>query len=87
MFSKKKVLKVAAAAALFAWGASSAFALSDAEYRKFMKNDVFRTADKALSAAWNQAKQGMSSAQFEKLRADQRVWVKSGRDAEAGDDV
>lgn len=73
------------AAALLACAASSgpAFALSDAEYRQFVKNPDFRAADGELGIAWKNAKNAMTAEQFAKLKTKQRQWVASGRDEEA----
>ena len=62
---------------------AQAFALSDSEYKKFMKNAGFAAADKELTKAYNEAKKSMSKEDFAELRDDQREWVKSGRDEEA----
>ena len=70
--------------ALLAWRAAApAFALSDADYKKMMRDSGFAQADKALNAAWKEAKGSLSGSDFESLKRDQRAWVKSGRDAEA----
>ena len=60
-----------------------AFALSDSEYKKFMKNADFAAADKELTKAYKEAKKIMSKDDFEELKEEQREWVKSTRDEEA----
>ena len=61
----------------------TAFALDDAEYRQFMKNQEFRAADKELGDAWRKAKSTMPPSQFEVLRREQRAWVSAKRDVDA----
>ena len=63
--------------------ASSAFALSDKEYKQMMKNSGFAKADKALNQAWKNAKNSLPSGDFETLKRDQMSWIKRGRDNEA----
>ena len=62
---------------------STAFALSDKEYKQFMRTPEFAKADKALNAAWQNAKNSLDGNEFETLKKNQRSWVKSGRDNEA----
>ncbi len=60
-----------------------AFALSDSEYRKLMKNSDFAKADRELTRAYNQAKEELSPKDFASLKESQREWIRSGRDEEA----
>lgn len=62
---------------------NSASALSDKEYRQFMKNQNFSEADKALNKAWKNAKDSLSEQDFNALKQSQSRWIKSGRDNEA----
>ena len=78
-----KIRRILAAAAVLAALASAALALSDAEYRRVMKDPGFRAADKELGAAWNKVKKQTSPERFETIRKEQREWVSSGRDREA----
>ena len=78
----KKIL-IIATSLLITCFCSSAFALSDAEYRSMMKNSAFANADKALNAAWAEAKGILYGSDFDNLKKNQQQWIKSGRDAEA----
>jgi len=80
-----KIKKLFAAFVVLLALASAALALSDAEYRRFMKDPEFRAADKELSAEWNKIKKQTPPARFEELRRNQREWVSSGRDVEANE--
>ncbi len=62
---------------------ASAFALSDADYKKMMRDKTFANADKALNTAWKEAKQSLSKNAFEALKKDQQAWIKTGRDNRA----
>jgi len=64
--------------------ASSVFALSDNEYRQ-MKNvsKYFRTAEADLNGNWAKAMRAMSPADFQKLKAEQRIWIGIPRDNQA----
>lgn len=62
---------------------NSASALSDKEYRQFIKNQNFLEADKALNQAWKNAKDSLSEQDFDALKQSQSRWIKSGRDNEA----
>lgn len=82
--------RVFAALALLALLAGSAFALSDADYKKMMKDKDFARADKALTQAWNKAKKSFPAtkagkAAYQLLLEDQREWIRNGRDANAQD--
>ena len=70
-------------AALLVFVAGSAFALTDADYKKLMKNEDFKAADAQLNAAWKLAKSRLTPAEFEALKADQKKWIASGRDTAA----
>ncbi|MBR1485972.1 MAG: DUF1311 domain-containing protein [Synergistaceae bacterium] len=60
-----------------------AFALSDAEYRKMMKNPDFAAADKELNNAYNEAKEIMDKEEFAGFKKDQRDWNAKQRDVRA----
>lgn len=60
---------------------SSAFALSDAEYRRLKRtNSDFRQADNELSEVWNSLRGKLSSKAFAELQKLQREWIRKGRD-------
>lgn len=60
---------------------SSAFALSDAEYRRLKRTNAdFRQADKGLSEVWNSLRESLSSKAFSELQKLQREWIRKGRD-------
>ena len=64
--------------------ASAASALSDAEYKKLMKESpAFAKADKELTQAWNEAKKALGKGDFDKLKKEQQAWIASGRDKRA----
>ena len=70
--------RIVAALAVLALGvclAAPAFALSDAEYKKMMKDPTFAAADKALNAAWKEAKKSLPFYEFDALKRDQKQWV------------
>ena len=61
-----------------------AFALSDSDYNKIRaKSAHFRTAEKYLAQTWQEATKIMSAADFNKLKAEQKQWIASGRDKDA----
>ena len=76
----KRLLTVAALILVLS---APAFALSDAEYKEFMKNAKFAEADDELTNVYKEAKKIMSEDDFEELKKEQREWVKSTRDKEA----
>lgn len=60
-----------------------AFALSDAEYRRMMKDPEFAAADRELTNAYNEAKEIMDKSEFAAFRRDQRDWIAKQRDVRA----
>ena len=62
-----------------------ALALSDAEYKKMMKDPEFAAADKKLNEAWAKAQKGLPKAALEALKKDQRAWIAKGRDKDASE--
>ena len=60
-----------------------AFALSDSEYRKMMKDPEFSAADMELTSAYNEAKRIMSESEFAGFRESQRNWIAKQRDVRA----
>ncbi len=77
----KRVFSVVFAVLLFA---ASAFALSDAEYKRMKKeSSAFAKADKELTQAWNEAKKVLGKSDFNRLTKEQRNWIASGRDDRA----
>ena len=72
-----------AVAAVMCVLAVPAFALSDAEYSRMMKDPGFARADAELNAAYSAAKEVMSKEDFADFRKDQREWLASGRDKTA----
>ena len=79
----KKFLYLAAFLSMLLVFITSAFATSDADYKKLMKNSAFAKADKALNAAWKAAKQNLSDGDFASLKKEQRAWIRTGRDETA----
>ena len=65
--------------------AAPALALSDEEYRQFMKDPAFAAADKKLNEAWAAAQKALPKAEFEALKKEQSAWIAKGRDEEAKD--
>ena len=63
--------------------AAPALALSDAEYKKMMKDPEFAAADKKLNQVWAGLKKSMPKDAFEPLRKDQSAWAAKGRDEAA----
>ena len=61
-----------------------ACALSDAEYRSMMKDSDFARADRELNSTWKRVNKVLSGSALETLKAEQREWVRKGRDDEAG---
>ena len=60
---------------------TSAFALSDAEYRRLKRtSSEFRQADNELAAVWKELKESLSSKVFAELQKSQREWIRKGRD-------
>ena len=62
---------------------SPALALSNADYRKMMKDPEFAAADKKLNEVWVGLKKSLPKAAFEALKKDQNAWIARGRDKEA----
>lgn len=61
--------------------ASSAFALSDAEYRRLKRtSSEFRKADNELTEVWKGLKVSLPTKVFMELQKSQREWVHKGRD-------
>ena len=61
-----------------------AFALSDADHKAMLAaSQEYREADEGLNGAWKEAKKILTPDEFKKLTAEQREWVKKGRDEEA----
>ena len=63
--------------------ATSVFALSDAEYKKMMKNPEFARADKRLNQTWKKVSKSLKGAALDRLKQNQREWIQTGRDASA----
>ena len=61
-----------------------ALTLSDAEYRRMMKDPEdggeLVEADKDLNQAWAKAQKSLSAVPFEILKKDQNAWLAHGRD-------
>lgn len=60
-----------------------AFALSDAEYKKMMKDPEFSAADKKLNRAYSDAKKKVRKEGLKHLQERQRDWIKYERDSKA----
>lgn len=83
IFMKKSVLCVMLLV-IFAVTAAPSFAISDAEYKKLLKeSEDFRSADEELNGAWAEAKKMLPADDFKKLQKEQSEWIKKGRGAEA----
>ncbi len=67
--------------------AAPALALSDAEYKKMMKDPAFAAADKKLNQVWAGLKKSMPKDAFEALRKEQSAWAAKGRDKEASESI
>ena len=58
--------------------------LTDAMHRRFLRESAaYRAADARLTAAWKQMKKRLDPQRYQRVLAEQRIWVKSGRDIEA----
>ena len=64
--------------------ASSAFALSDSEYKEMMKDSDFAGAEKKLARIWDEAKAKLSPEHFAWLQEEQKEWLTNSRDHYAG---
>ncbi len=64
---------------------SSAFALSDSEYKELMKDSNFAQKEKELSQIWTEAKAKLSAEHFTYLQKEQKEWLSTSRDKEAED--
>ena len=64
---------------------SCAYALSDAEYLKMMKDSGFAKADKQLTQAYRAGLNSLKNYKTaqDKFKQDQRDWIASGRDEDA----
>ena len=60
-----------------------AFALSDSEYSRMMRNADFAKADQELNSTWKRVSKVLSGSALETLKSDQREWIRTGRDDEA----
>jgi hypothetical protein len=78
------LLVVALIALLLPFAVRPAFALSDADHKAMLgASEEYRDADEGLNGAWKEAKKILAADEFKKLTAEQREWVKKGRDEEA----
>lgn len=77
------VKRILAALFIIFTAVSSAFALSDAEYKKMMKNAAFARAESKLAEAWEDARDTLSNEDFNRLKIQQRAWLANGRDKAA----
>lgn len=73
----KRIISALMLVVLFA---GSAFALSDAKYREFMKDPAFAKADRRLNTVWKKLKKELPDWAFEILQDEQSQWVSSWRD-------
>ena len=80
---KKNLICVLTVAGILLTLVSSAFALSDKEYKQMMRNPFFAKADKALNQAYKNAENSLPQKLFEDLKAKQTSWIKKGIDIEA----
>lgn len=62
----------------------SAFALSDADYKRFAKESpAFAAADKRLVQVWEKLRKALPKKDYENLLIEQRDWLQRKRDIEA----
>lgn len=62
--------------------ASSAWALSDAEYKAMLTNSPeFAVSDQKLNAAWKALQKATPAAEQKRYKDDQLHWIKNDRDA------
>lgn len=67
---------IAAAGLLLSLTASTAFALSEADYVVYMKESpAFARAEKRLNAAWKKLKADLPKAVFQDMQIEQRAWL------------
>ena len=67
---------IAAAGLLFSLTATSALALSEADYVVYMKESpAFARAEKRLNAAWKKLKAELPKAVFQDMQIEQRAWL------------
>jgi len=79
-----RLARVFIAVAFVVLAAFPAFALSDADHKAMLAaSQEYRDADEGLNGAWKEAKKILEADEFKKLTAEQRAWVKKGRDDEA----
>ena len=65
--------------------AGSAFGLSDKEYLRMKSSSKeFREADEFLTECYDECRDTLPRAKFKQIQQEQREWVKSGRDEQAG---
>lgn len=63
---------------------SAAFALSDKDYLRLKRNSKnFARADAELSEVYEEIKDTLSAREFERVKREQRNWIRTGRDAYA----
>lgn len=61
---------------------SSSFALSDKEYLRLKRNNKnFARADAELTKVYESIKDNLSASRFERVKREQRNWIRTGRDA------
>ena len=76
--------KIFIAALLVAVLCTSAFALSDRDYGRLLRESPeLYEADQELNGVWDELKDALSAREFARLKKDQADWVKSGRDRDA----
>lgn len=63
--------------------ASTAFALTDRDYKVLMKDKKFAAADREMNRVYREAKRILSKKSFARIRKAQSEWIKEGRDVEA----
>lgn len=76
--------KIFTAVLLVAVLCTSAFALSNKEYGRLLRESrEFYEADQSLNQVWDELKDELTARQFARVKKDQAEWIKSGRDAYA----
>lgn len=73
----RRILSLIVGLVFVACFTSGAMALSDSEYRSLMKNPAFVNADRALNAAWAEAKDVLYGSDFDNLKRNQQQWLKA----------
>ena len=78
------IKKIFAALLLVTLLCTSAFALSNKEYGRLLReSQEFYEADQELNQVWDELKDELNARQFARVKKDQAEWIKNGRDSYA----